>query len=146
MLEPSYGTGPISAEHDPGVALVELLAYVGDIISSYQDLVADEAYLGGSGRRPAGIRVDVDGARWREVPSLADSGRDDDHFVVTTQEDGATVIQFGDGEHGRRPSPGSGVRVRYRPGHSFTSVLLQEGRVVIDADWNEASGAKVCGA
>ena len=34
---------------------------------------------------------------------------------------------------------------RRRPGKRYTSVLLQEGRVVIDADWNEASGREVCG-
>jgi hypothetical protein len=134
-----------STEHDPGVAIVELLAFVGDTLSTYQDLIADEADLGTARRRPAGIRLEVDGERWREVPSLADSGPDDDHYVVTTQDDGATVIQFGDGEYGRRPPAGSAIRVRYRPSGNSTSVLLQEGRVVIDADWNEASGTKFCG-
>jgi hypothetical protein len=39
-------------EHDPGVTLVELLAYLGDLLSSYQDQVAAES----SARR-----------RWRAV-------------------------------------------------------------------------------
>jgi len=136
-----------STQHDPGVAIVELLAYVGDMISAYQDRIADEGYLGTPGRRRAGLRVDVDGERWQEVSSLVESGPDDAHVVVTTQDDGATVIQFGDGEHGRRPSTGSDIQVRYRSGlgRRFTSVLLQEGRVVIDADWNEASGTEFCG-
>lgn len=132
-----------SAEHDPGVALVELLALLGDTLTSYADRIANEAYLGEARRRPGSIRVDVDGERWREVPSLADSGPDDDHYAVTTQQDGAAVIQFGDGQHGRRPSPGSEIHVRYRRG--FTSVQLQEGRVLVDADWNEASGNTTCG-
>ncbi|WP_157692920.1 phage baseplate assembly protein V [Pedococcus dokdonensis] len=39
-----------SGDADPGVALVELFAYVGDLLASYSDRVADEAYLGGRGR------------------------------------------------------------------------------------------------
>jgi hypothetical protein len=34
-----------ASEHDPGIALVELLAYVGDVLSWYQDQVANEARL-----------------------------------------------------------------------------------------------------
>ena len=132
-------------QHDPGVAIVELLAYVGDMISAYQDRIANDAYLGTDRRRRSSIRVDVDGERWRAVPSLADSGPDDHHFVVKTGDDGATAIEFGDGEHGRRPPDGSEIGVRYRSGNRFTSVLLQQGRVVIDADWNEASGHTLCG-
>ena len=134
-----------SSEQDPGVALVELLAYVGDLIAAHQDLIANEAYLGTARRRPARIRIEVDGERWRAVPSLVDSGPDDDHYVVSTQDDGSAVIQFGDGGHGRRPSTGSAIRVGYRPGGKFTSVLIQEGRVVLDADWNEGSAAEICG-
>ena len=138
-----------STEHDPGVALVELLGYVGDLIAAYQDRIADEGYLGSARRRRGGIRVHVDGERWREVSSLLDSGPRDEHYT-TSEEDGPTVIQFGDGEHGRRPSTGSEIRVRYRSGqghshgHRYTSVVLQEGRVVIDADWDEAN-KEVCG-
>jgi hypothetical protein len=36
---------------DPGIALVELLAYAGDRLSYYQDAVATEAYLGTARRR-----------------------------------------------------------------------------------------------
>jgi hypothetical protein len=32
-------------EHDPGIALVELLAYIGEVLSSYQEQVAAEARL-----------------------------------------------------------------------------------------------------
>ena len=125
--------GPIRQQHDPGIAIVELLAFVGDLIAAHQDLIADEAYLGTSRHRRTGIRVDIGGERWRAVPSLADSGPDDQHYVVTTRDDGAAVIQFGDGKHGRRPSKGSEIRVRYRSGGRYTSVLLQQDRVTIDA-------------
>jgi hypothetical protein len=32
-------------EQDPGIALVELLAFLGDGLAEYQDRTADEAYL-----------------------------------------------------------------------------------------------------
>ncbi len=41
------------SEADLGIALVELLAYVADYLSYYQDAVATEAYLGTARRRPS---------------------------------------------------------------------------------------------
>jgi hypothetical protein len=120
--------------HDPGIALVELLAYIGDTISSYAERIANESYLGGSGRRASRLRVAVDGEPWREVASLAESGPEDRHYVVNVCDDGATLIEFGDGVHGRRPPDGGSVRVRYRTGRHYTSVQMQRGRVILDQD------------
>jgi hypothetical protein len=39
------------AQHDPGVALLELLSYVADELAAYQDQIADEAYLETAGER-----------------------------------------------------------------------------------------------
>jgi hypothetical protein len=36
---------PDASEHDPGVALIELLAYAGDLLSHYQDQVTNESRL-----------------------------------------------------------------------------------------------------
>jgi hypothetical protein len=41
------------SEADLGITLVEILAYVGDYLSYYQDAVATEAYLGTARRRPS---------------------------------------------------------------------------------------------
>ena len=68
-------------QHDPGLAIVELLAYVGDILGSYQDLIADEAYLSGPGT-PASAFGSTSTAPMADWP--ADSGRFDDHFVAST--------------------------------------------------------------
>ena len=38
-------------QHDPGVALLELFAYVGDLLSSYSEQIGSEAYLGSERRR-----------------------------------------------------------------------------------------------
>lgn len=132
-------------DSDPGIALLELLAYLGELLSSYADRIADEAQLD-TGRSPRPGRqdrlaIEVDGHRWHPVADLADSDADDRHYAVSSRADGASVVEFGDGVHGRRPPPGSSIGVRYRHAGRYSSVLLQEGRVVIDADWNEeASG------
>lgn len=39
---PSWTDANVS---DPGITLVQLLAYVGDLLSYYQDKAAEEAYL-----------------------------------------------------------------------------------------------------
>jgi hypothetical protein len=132
-------------DSDPGVALLELFAYVGELLSSYADRVADEAYPDTRrGRRPGrrdSLVLEVDGRPWRQVTDLADSGEDDRHYAVSRRADGASVIEFGDGVHGQRPPSGSSIGVRYRHAGRSSSVLLQEGRVVIDADWRETSSA-----
>jgi hypothetical protein len=127
-------------DNDPGVALLELFAYVGELLSGYADRVADEAQLDmARGHRPGrdSLTVEVDGQRWRPVSDLAGSGTDDRHYVVRRRADGASVIEFGDGVHGQRPPADSSIGVRYRNAGAYSSVLLQEGRVVIDADWSE---------
>jgi hypothetical protein len=41
----------VSRSDDVGAEMIELLAFVGDQLSVYQDVIADEAYLGTSKRR-----------------------------------------------------------------------------------------------
>lgn len=131
-------------DHDPGIALVELFAFLGDTLSAYAEAIGAEAFLG-SRRRVADPRVTIDGEAWKRVKSLAESGPDDPHYAVTVDQDGATVIEFGDGVHGRRPPDGGEMRVTYRSGGRFASVVVQPGRVVLDTDWNERAAPTVCG-
>jgi hypothetical protein len=63
-----------------------------------------------------GVTVTVDGKRWRLVPSLADSSSRDREFTAVQTAGGKTVVQFGDGIHGARPTVGSTITVRYRTG------------------------------
>jgi hypothetical protein len=131
-------------EQDPGIALLELFAFLGDALSSYTDAVASESYLG-SRRREADVGVEINGQDWQRVASLDESGPDDPHYLVTVGEDGSTVVEFGDGTRGRRPPSGGGLRVSYRAGRHFGSVVLQEGRVVLDSGWHDPVGRVPCG-
>lgn len=81
--------------------------------------------------------MDVDGTRWRQVPDFGGSGSDDQHYMVHRGAHGGTVVEFGDGVHGGRPSSGASIGVRYRAGTRYSSVLLQQGRVILDADVGE---------
>lgn len=56
-----------TTDHDPGVALVELLAHVGDLLSAYSDRIADEAYLGSGRRRPSRAGHDRPATPWGGV-------------------------------------------------------------------------------
>jgi hypothetical protein len=142
-----------SSRSDLGGALVEALAWAGDRLSDYAQRLGDEAYLRSgrhgrdqprSPRAGQGIGIEVDGARWRQVPDFAGSTSDDQHYVVR-HDDGATVVEFGDGVHGRLPSSGSSIGVLYRAGTRYSSVLLQQGRVVLDGDVAEPAPLLTCG-
>lgn len=133
-----------ASENDPGIALVELLGFLGDTLSAYADAIGDEAYLGSRRRRVTDLRVAIDGEGWRRVASLARSGPNDAHYVVKLAPHGATSIEFGDGVHGRRPPTDGEVRVTYRYGAGrYASVRFQPGRVELDPDWNEGGSSSV---
>lgn len=147
--------------HDPGVTMLELFAYVAELLGTYSESVAAEAHLGDGRRRWQApprenvarqgahhdavegavgvadhVEVAVDAEPWQQVADLANSRAEDRHYVVN-RRDGTSVVEFGDGVHGRRPSSDSSIGVRYRRARTYASVLLQEGRVTIDADVHE---------
>ena len=83
------------------------------------DGLARPAAAGGDARRrsarpPARRHARRDAARGTEpwTPQLDLLGSDGDapEFVVEVEHDGAATLRFGDGEHGRRPDTGTGVR------------------------------------
>ncbi len=132
------------AESDPGVTLVELFAFLGELLlSSHSERLAGKTHLGG-GRRNE-IEVEVDGHPWHQVTDLAGSGAEDPHYLVSRRDDGASVIEFGDGVHGRRPPSNNSIGVRYRHAGAYSSVLLQQGRVIIDTDVSEEPVRATCG-
>jgi hypothetical protein len=99
-------------QHDPSIALVELLAFLGDTLAEYQSRLADDAYLE---TRPR-LLVTVDASPWREVASLESSGPGDRVYVVDRGADGSATVRFGDGRHGAIPSAGARVAATYGTG------------------------------
>jgi hypothetical protein len=63
---------------------------------------------------PGTVRVQVLGDYWEEVIRFADSLPDSPHFVVLTEESGATSIVFGDGVTGAIPPVGGTIKANYR--------------------------------
>lgn len=101
-----------SSQRDPGIALVELLAFLGDSLAEYESRLAGETYLE---TRPH-LLLTVDASPWREVPALESSGPGDRVFVVDRGADGSATVRFGDGRHGQTPSAGARVHARYGTG------------------------------
>lgn len=134
-----------TAPSDPGVALLELFAFLVELLNSHSELLAAEAYLGGERRNEIEIEIEIEGHPWHQVTDLAGSGAEDPHYLVTRRDDGASVIEFGDGVHGRRPPSNSSIGVRYRHAGAYSSVLLQQGRVIIDTDVSEEPVRATCG-
>jgi hypothetical protein len=63
------------------------------------------------------LRVFVNDVEWRQVPTLFGHGPRDRVFATTTNDDGRTVVQFGNGVSGARPPTGQdNIRARYRAG------------------------------
>jgi hypothetical protein len=133
-----------SQSDDPGIAMVELFAFLGDTLSAYAERVANESYLP-TRRSKRAVHVQLDGHPWLAVATLDESGPDDPHFVAGVREDGAVVVEFGDGVHGQRPPVDGALRVSYGRGARFVSVEMQQGRIVLDADWNASTNQNLCG-
>ncbi len=71
--------------------------------------------------QPRGVRADVevrvDGRIWEQVGTLRERGPTDSVYAVALSEDGALVVELGDGQNGRRaPTGRNNVRVRARSG------------------------------
>jgi hypothetical protein len=88
-------------------------------------------------QKKASIKLEVSGELWKCVSSLNDSTSDDKHYVLRTDEDGAAVIIFGDGKHGAIPARGKNIKVTFTTHKRYSGVYLQQGRVLIDDDWNK---------
>lgn len=89
-------------------------------------------------RQKIKIELQVDGEVWRRVPTLDDAAPDDRVYVLQTNDDGTSTLSFGDGKHGARlPTGTDKVDVTFMPSKHYTAIVMQQGRVLIDSDWNE---------
>lgn len=74
------------------------------------------------------LQVLVNGMQWTEVDSLYGRASTDTVYVTRIDDEGKTIVQFGDGENGARPPAGrSNIIARYRQG------LGLDGRVGADS-------------
>lgn len=104
--------------HDPGITVLELLAYALDAAVTYTTIDHERAAhavarISDAASRlevPGTVDVTVDGDRWTHVARLDDFGPGDRVFSL----DAEGRVTFGDGAHGQRPAVGS--RIAYRSG------------------------------
>lgn len=96
------------------------------------------------------IELQIDGEVWRRVPTLENSRPDDRVFVLITNDDGTSTVTFGDGKQGARLPTGTEkitATYTYKPSKRYTAIVMQQGRVILDSDWNEntADPNRICG-
>ncbi|KRF24744.1 phage baseplate assembly protein V [Phycicoccus sp. Soil803] len=109
-------------QHDPGVALLELFAYVGDLLSSYSEQIGSEAYLGSERRRYGVHRATVvDNAdplgRSRLFVRVPDVSGDESVWAAACLPASAPVV----------PAIGADVWVAFEAGDASRPVWLGEG-------------------
>jgi hypothetical protein len=85
------------------------------------------------------IELEIDGRIWHHVPDLSEAGPQDQHYEAHVDEEGRLALRFGDGEHGARlPAGLSTLQLRFDPGTHYSGIVLKQGAVEVDQDWNEA--------
>ena len=99
----------------------------GDGSQAYQQFVLKQPPLTyTSSTSPGGaestLEIQVNDVRWHEVPSLYEHGPNESIYVTRIQDDGRTVVQFGDGVTGARlPTGQDNVRATYRRGIGYVA-------------------------
>ena len=145
--DPSPGERLAVGIVDLAGSLLDAWSYVADVLTSYQEKIAGESYLGSEWHEASStlrIRFDV-------APAVCVVGDDRQAvFVVVGSATGDATLSFGEGVRGERPSSGAGVRVTYRRGGGGAGDLVLEGIpfeapfVVIALDSGGARVRRIC--
>ncbi|GAB3083868.1 hypothetical protein GCM10027080_37000 [Pedococcus soli] len=93
-------------DHDPGVALLELFAFVGELLASHADRIADEAYLGEEGRAGLDLGDGVHGRRPPGGRSISARYRQGGGYVAVRQQQGRVPLDGDVVEEPPRPAIG----------------------------------------
>lgn len=72
------------------------------------------------------ITLSVDGPPWQARHDLLNSGREDRVFVVEMENDRRATLRFGDGILGKKPTPDTSFRARYRVGNGVAGNVGRE--------------------
>ncbi|WIX99177.1 putative baseplate assembly protein [Amycolatopsis mongoliensis] len=120
-----------------------------------EELAADSPRLAG----PAGVALhqdprdarpaleirDEDDRSWGPKRDLLASGPTDRDFVGELTDDGSLEIRFGDGQHGRQPTPGTEITLHYRVGDGLAGNVGAEAisHIVLCCGAGDGSGITV---
>ncbi len=101
---------------DPALSLLDYAAHVADVLTQYQERIADEGYLETDWDEEGGVlRVSVRGGLRPALCLIADRGSA--YVLVIGPETGEASVRFGEGLPGEQPPTGSGnVTATYRQG------------------------------
>ncbi|MCI0435113.1 MAG: hypothetical protein L0271_15945 [Gemmatimonadetes bacterium] len=115
------------AEATHGESVSEVIGS-GDGSTQFQSMKLRQQPLthvpGGPSGAESTLEVRVNDLEWHTVPSLYAAGPDDRVFVARQQDDGTTMIHFGDGITGERlPTGSENVRTTYRKGIGLDGLL-----------------------
>jgi hypothetical protein len=112
---------------DSAIALVELLAYLGDTLSAQQDKVAEEGYLKASWDEDSlALRIHLDRQLRPALCLIADDRRL--YFIVVGRDTEEASVSFGDSTAGERLATGAEtITARYRRGTGATGDLAISG-------------------
>ncbi len=149
LVPARHGRLETAVFHEPGEAL-PAFPIPGEMHLNYTLGLKGEAlcalpsqFVAYTATRPAGevpprstVEVVIDGDSWDEVPWLVfstDAAEKGDHFVVETDEEGWSVLRFGDGVNGRRVPGGEEVRATYQVGRGLDGNVGADSLVFFDA-------------
>lgn len=135
--------------HEPGAAL-PAFPIAGEVHLNYTAGLKGEALCpipspfvaytatatGGDVPPRSTVQVVIAGDPWDEVPWLVfstDDAETGDHFVVETDEEGWSVLRFGDGVNGRRVPEGEVVRATYQLGRGLDGNVGADSLAFFDA-------------
>jgi hypothetical protein len=72
------------------------------------------------------------------VPDLREAGPQERHYEARVNEEGQLVLRFGNAQHGARlPTGFRTLDLSFDPTTRYAGVMLEQGPVAIDQDWNE---------
>lgn len=156
-LRPLFLSAPVTGSLNLGDFPLEdpTVTVYGNVITTTQGKSEDEAVLGNGDSRQSfqsfklpkspltylnnadddppespELHVYVEETQWERVPSLFNSGPDDEVYIVREDEEGNSWVQFGDGNTGKRlPSGIKNVKARFRTGTGAYGPLKEETTV-----------------
>jgi hypothetical protein len=116
-----------AARSDSAIGLVELLAYLGDTLSTQQEKVTEEGHLKTSWDEDSlALRIHLDRQLRPALCLVADDWSV--YFVVVGHDTEQASVSFGDSKAGERPETGSEtITARYKRGAGETGNLAIDG-------------------